>query len=322
MSPSDVFASAVSSPEPHADRHRCILRAHPEVARLLGPSPWTAPLLVALVGLQLAMSVLLRDVDAWLWWLVVCTVGVALAHAIWVLIHECSHGLGHASASVNRTLGVLGNLAHAVPAAESFRIFHMRHHKAQGRYDLDADLPSIWEVRFFQGGSLAKTSWLLFYPVLLTLRATRVARQGRVPLFTPWVLVNVISVVAFDLVWGGLFGWSAVGYLAVCFYCSLGPSYFGIRWVQEHFQLFPGQETNSYVGPLNLLMFNVGLHTEHNDFPRMAWTQLPRLRRMAPEFYPRETSLSSYSALTLRFLTDRGLTIGSRILRLSPRRPA
>lgn len=289
---------------------------------MLGPSPWTAPLLLLLLCAQLGMSILLRHVEPWLWWAAVCTVGVALAHAIWVLIHECSHGLGHRSVTVNRVLGVVGNLAHAVPAAESFRIFHMRHHKAQGRYDLDADLPSVWEVRLFSRGVVGKASWLCAYPVLLALRAQRVARSGKIPLVTPWVTVNALSVISLDFAWGVTFGWRSVAYLAVCFYCALGPSYFGIRWVQEHFELFPGQETNSYTGPLNWLMFHVGLHTEHNDFPRVAWDRLPRLRRLAAEFYPKETALPSYSALTLRFLTDRRLTIGNRIVRQAPGRLA
>jgi len=282
----------------------------------MGPSPWTPPILAMLAVAQLTTSVLVDRLSSALWWGIACTLGVLFAHAIWVLIHECSHGLGHASPLVNRILAVGANVAHAVPSAESFRAFHMRHHKAQGRYDLDADMPSTWEVRWFRGGFVAKAAWLFLYPVLLFLRAMRVSRHGNVPLVTRWSVINTVVVVVFDLVWGLLFGWRSVGFLALCFYCALGPSFFGIRWVQEHFQLFPGQETNSYTGPLNLFMFNVGLHTEHNDFPRVAWANLPRLRRLAPEFYPAEKSLPSYARLTVRFLGDRRITIGSRILRV------
>ena len=69
------------------------------------------------------------------------------------------------------------------------------------------------------------------------------------------------------------------------FYLATGPSPLGARWIQEHFGLFGAQETNSYVGPCNRLAFNVGLHSENNDFTGVPWHRLPELRRRASEFY-------------------------------------
>uniref|UniRef100_A0A1I8JR20 Lipid_DES domain-containing protein n=2 Tax=Macrostomum lignano TaxID=282301 RepID=A0A1I8JR20_9PLAT len=60
------------------------------------------------------------------------------------------------------------------------------------------------------------------------------------------------------------------------------------------------QATHSYYGPMNALLFNVGYHIEHHDFPYIPYSRLPEVRRIAPEFYD---PLPHHSSL-LRVLWD------------------
>ena len=319
MNDEALFAYHTVEPDPHALRRRRMLAAHPTLRQLIGPSPATAAWIVGLTVVQLGLSIAMCQAPWWLWLGSAATAGIVVSHGLWVLIHDCAHGLVWRSRAGNHGLAVLANLAHGFPAAASFRIFHLQHHAHQGEYGRDTDLPSGWEVRLFGNSRLGKAAWLGLYPVLLILRSARVARLGGIRAVQPAVVLNVVAGPAFDTLWVWGFGWPALVWLLVSFYLATGPSPLGARWIQEHFVLFGAQETNSYVGPCNRVAFNVGLHNEHNDFTGVPWHRLPELRRRAGEFYVDQPVLRSYLALYWRFVMDPTLSIGSRMVRPSLR---
>ncbi len=47
---------------------------------------------------------------------------------------------------------------------------------------------------------------------------------------------------------------------------------------------------------------NFGYHVEHHDFPRVPWVRLPRVRRLAPEFYDSLHTYRSRIRLMAAFL--------------------
>ncbi len=302
-------------PEPHRSRTRQILRAHPEVRRYIGRNPATFAAIVGLVAFQVLVAALLRGSS---WWLVVgvaAFVGAFANHALWALIHECTHNLVFRTPAANAAAGIVANFPHVLPGSALFKRYHLKHHAFQGVYDLDADIPNVWEARLVGTSPWRKAMWLALFPVVQSLRPPRL-REIR-PL-DRWFLANVLAQAAFDAaIWVAL-GPRALAYLLISFCFSVGLHPLGARWVQEHYMVFPAhpaQETSSYYGFVNRLAFNVGYHNEHHDFPSVPWNRLPELKRAAPEAYDTLGSHPSWARLLWRFVFDRNVSLFARQVR-------
>lgn len=304
-----------SEAEPHFQRTRKILTAHPEVRKLFGPCPTTALWTVAIVGTQFSLAILLSALQA-PWWAILAvayTAGAVLAHALFVIIHEATHNLVFKGADANRWIGMVANLPIVFPSAMGFRKFHLLHHRYQGELQLDADLAGPREAAWVGRSRVRKVIWLIFFWVVEGV--IRPARLKKVSVLDGWTSVNLVIQVA---VTAGVYliaGWPAVIYLFLSLTFSIGPHPLGARWIQEHYVVRGDQETYSYYGPLNRVMFNVGYHNEHHDLMMIAWPNLPRLRAMAPEFYDPLYAHTSYLKLFWRFLTDRDLDLFKRVVR-------
>ncbi len=285
---------------------------HPEAKALTGPNSASFLLILLIVGIQTGIAFLVRGEPWWAALIAAYVVGAFANHALYVLIHECSHNLVFRSARANIVAGIVADLPNVVPASVSFRLYHLKHHVFQGDYRLDADIPSRWEARLVGNGVLRKAVWLFFFPFFQVLRPMRLSE---IRFATPWTFVNWGASIAYDAVILVLFGPVALLYLAGSFFFSVGFHPLGARWIQEHYLVAAPQETYSYYGPANVLALNVGYHNEHHDAPAVAWSRLPALHRMAPELYDPLVSHRSWTRLLWRFLTDRNLTLWSRVVR-------
>ncbi len=78
-----------------------------------------------------------------------------------------------------------------------------------------------------------------------------------------------------------------------------------------------GQETYSYYGLLNKTCFNIGYHNEHHDLAAVPWNNLPKLKRIAPEFYDNLASYRSLTGVILRYIFDPNMSSYNRIIRPS-----
>src|SRR5712664_2710815 len=178
----------VTFDEPHLERTRALLRAHPEVRALFGPVPATAWFVVGIVGLQIVAAILLRTVPWWGVLLAAYLFGAFADHALWTLIHDCTHILVFRRSRNNAMLQILANLPIVFPAAISFRKYHLLHHRFQGDLELDADLASPTEARLVGNSAWRKALWLLTFFVW---QAARVPRLKRIQLWDGWYVANL-----------------------------------------------------------------------------------------------------------------------------------
>ncbi|MCK9402604.1 MAG: fatty acid desaturase [Chitinophagaceae bacterium] len=302
----------VTTSEPHRIRTKEILKQFPDMRKLIGKNPLTFLAIIGLVGFQIIFCWLVADQS---WWIVVGAaylLGAFADHALFVMIHECSHRLIFKSHAANRLAGILANIPLIFPSSVSFEKYHLKHHSFQGVYELDGDLPNYWEAKLIDNYFIGKVIWLLFYPFF---QLFRFPRLQEIKPFNKWVALNwLVQMIAIILI-AYLFGSKAIAFMVLSFFFSVGLHPLGARWIQEHYLTDGEQETYSYYGILNTVAFNVGYHNEHHDFPSIPWNKLPLIRKKAPAFYDTLSYHTSWTKLFLRFLFDKEISLYSRIVR-------
>jgi sphingolipid delta-4 desaturase len=132
---------------------------------------------------------------------------------------------------------------------------------------------------------------------------------------TKWQVYNFIfQVIALSIIIP-LIGWSGTLFLLLSLLFAGGLHPTSGHFISEHYVFHEGQETYSYYGPLNKITFNVGYHNEHHDFPTIPGSRLPKLKKMAPEFYDNLHSYDSWVKVIFGFLFRKDITLYSRTKR-------
>jgi len=278
----------------HILRHGRILAQHPEVRLLQGAYPLSQAFIVGLVAIDVGLAWTVRYASWLTVSLVAFGVGAFVAHALGVLIHECTHNLVAHGTRANKIWMLVANLPLLAPAAVEFRAQHLLHHKFLGEVDgQDTQAPARAEITFTGTSSLRK---------LASFSLGRFFYRGRpanaVSRDTFLVLNWGIQLAATAaLAW--LVGGKGLTFLGVSGLLAFGPHPVGARRLSEHFAMREGQPTVSYYGILNGLAFDVGYHVEHHDFPAIAWPRLRALRKLAREEYEGLFAFRSWTALLL-----------------------
>lgn len=298
----------------HPQRAREMIKKYPEIRQLMGHYPLTFLYASLMFTFQMfvAFSFAKYDVS---WWLIVPAsylVGAVIHHAFFVIIHEAAHNLIFKATWANKAAGIFCDICQMVPASISFRFFHLIHHSNMGEYDMDADLSHVKEADLVGDSFFKKCLWYLFFLVVEALRPIRLRKKLPID---GWLIASFLIIIAANYFMYTLVGPEAWGYLMLSTLFSVGLHPVGARWIQEHYIYAEGQQTYSYYGPLNKVSFNVGFHNEHHDFFRIPWIRLPQLKKLAPEYYDSLYAHQSWSGLLWNFLTNKEVTLYSRILK-------
>jgi sphingolipid delta-4 desaturase len=242
--------------------------------------------------------------------LVTYFVGATIAHALFLAIHEITHDLAFKSKVNNNRLALFANIPILLPYAISFKIYHGMHHWEQGKEGVDTDIPTETEAKLFKG-FLGKLVWFLHQIVFYAFRPIFVKKIK----VTKWQVYNFIfQVIALSIIIP-LIGWSGTLFLLLSLLFAGGLHPTSGHFISEHYVFHEGQETYSYYGPLNKITFNVGYHNEHHDFPTIPGSRLPKLKKMAPEFYDNLHSYDSWVKVIFGFLFRKDITLYSRTKR-------
>ncbi|KAI1331906.1 fatty acid desaturase-domain-containing protein [Xylariaceae sp. FL0255] len=311
--------------EPHRTRRLQIIKAHPEVTKLCGPEPLTKYVVLLVVTIQILCASHLRTTPFFSlkFWGLAYVIGATANQNLFLAIHEISHNLAFRSPALNRLFAIVANLPIGIPYSASFRPYHLTHHKSLGVDGLDTDLPTALEAVFLDsilGKAFFCTFQILFY-------AIRPMTVFSVP-FT-WVSAsNVFVQLSFDAVILYFFGLQSLLYFLLSSFLAGSLHPLAGHFIAEHYvystvtptqadpqNQIPVPETYSYYGPLNFLTYNVGYHNEHHDFPAVPWTRLPKLHKIAKEFYADLPYHTSWVHVIWRFILDESVGIRSRVKR-------
>ncbi len=306
----------VEHPQMHTERRKQILKAHPEVVTLFGTDPMSAVWIVILAAALLALSLVIPR-DGWLLATVLAVlVGAPVGLALSILIHDGGHYLMFKKKWANDLFMLIANIPIPFPFAMVLRPYHSMHHQFLGEWGRDVDMPTPAELPFIHSKFwMVKATWL---SLLLPLK-----NEFTLPMKVKKPLLQIVNF-GIAIAVNGLIIW-ATGSLLPTYFMTIssllftGPHLVGARVLQEHHSLngTSAQDTFSYYGPMNYVLFNVGHHTEHHDFPTIPWSRLHLLRKMAPEFYNTLEYHTSYTQIVRRFLFDRSVGVFSRVVRKS-----
>jgi sphingolipid delta-4 desaturase len=180
--------------EPHRIRTKKILKQFPDLRKLIGKNPNTIFAIIGLVAFQVVLAWLLRDQS---WWLIVGAaylLGAFADHALFVMIHECTHQLCLKTAMPTALHLCLPICRKYCQALYHFEKYHIKHHSFQGVHELDADLPNRWEAKLISNSFFGKALWLLFFPVF---QLFRLSRLREIHPFDGWIVTNFLIQVVF-----------------------------------------------------------------------------------------------------------------------------
>jgi sphingolipid delta-4 desaturase len=298
--------------EPHATRRKEMLKKYPEIKQLMGHDWRMAIQVFITVFIQITVAILLRE-SSWLK-IIICAyvIGGTINHTLSLALHELTHNLafGHSRPMYNRLLDFFANLPLAVPASITLKKYHLDHHRFQGDAIYDTDVPTRLEVFLFSS-RIGKLLFLIIMPFIYSFRPMFIFPKAIHVL----EIINLIIAFTFDGLMFYFFGGKTLAYFLLSTFLGLSLHPISGHFIAEHYVFKEGHETYSYYGPLNAITFNVGYHNEHHDFPYIPGRNLPKVRKIAPEYYDNLPCYTSWTKVLYDFVMNDNVGPWSRVTR-------
>ena len=296
-------------------RREQLLESHPELRKLEGIEPRSKWIALALVGAQMALSLVAPTLPWWAYLSIAYAVGATIAQALFLAIHELTHNLFFTSPAHNRWFAIVCNTALVVPFTVDFRTHHLKHHAHLGVCGVDTDVPSDCEMRWVVSPA-AKAVWWALQIVAYAVRPIAIQPQPLTSLhMASWAVQLGANALLVQCGGSG----APLRYLLLCMVLAGGVHPCAGHFLSEHyvFERESTQETTSYYGPLNRLTWNVGYHNEHHDLPQVPWSRLPRVRSTAPEFYNTLVACPSWTSIGMKYVVNAHMGPWRRIVRVT-----
>ncbi|CAF2099666.1 unnamed protein product [Rotaria magnacalcarata] len=302
----------VYTDEPHATRRKEILKKYPEIKQLMGHDWLMSVQVIISVIIQIIVAILLREAS---WLKLICfayVIGGTINHTLSLALHELTHNLafGHSRPMSNRILGFFANLPLGVPASITLKKYHLDHHRFQGDTIYDTDIPTRLEVFLFSS-RIGKLIFLILMPLLYSFRPIFILPKA-IHLLE---IVNLIIAFMFNSLMFYFFGGKTLSYFLLSTALGLSLHPISGHFIAEHYVFQQGYETYSYYGPLNAITYNVGYHNEHHDFPYIPGRNLPKVRKIAAEYYDYLPSYTSWIKVLYDFVTNDNVGPWARMTR-------
>lgn len=297
----------------HRSRNREMTKSHGEaIKKLYGPDPWLRRLLTPFIILQMYLGYRAKDMGWPTFILIAYFIGGTIAHSTFLAIHEITHNLCFVTPMFNDLYAMFVNFIVPVPYAMMFKTYHAEHHRYLGWDGIDADLPTRFEGRYLSNYA-GKMFFLTFQVLFYAFRPTVV----RTIKFEKLHVLNYIVQLSFNLLVYFTLGWWPLIYFLASVLLGTGWHPLAGHFISEHFVMEGegDQETFSYYGVCNWVMWNAGYHVEHHDFPNIPWTRIAELNTIAPEFYVDLYRTKSWTSTLFDFLLDPEINLCSRVVR-------
>lgn len=291
----------------HIERSQKILRDNPEIKQYFGNYPLSLVPIIVLSILQWSVAFSVRDLSWWMIGLISLFIGQFILHSLAVFVHEAAHNLvlkGKFGSALTIFLIELGSLSFG-KSLTYVGIHGKSHHRYLNDYEQDYEWWDKKQAAFLTAnpywrmgetivhllpGGVAITD--LVMTMIIPAAPRQIKSAYKSTYFATFLAVTSLSL--YVLAWCFM-SWQASLYLF--WSLTLMVSNWGITFkgqsIAEHHIYQKGKTYSTYQWT-NIPFFNTGYHDEHHTFANVPWIHLPKLKKIAPEYFTNDSPYSYF----------------------------